>query len=221
MALQFPSDPAAVGNIYEAPNGVIYFYDGTKWSGHGVPANVSIAENAQDATAAMLAAGIQSGITVNYHDDLNSLDLSVQLPVASETVLGGIKVGDNLSITDGVLSATARAPEVSTPVGNANPPTVLDQTKQIFVLGTGTYKLTNGSEGQICYFVTHSTGTPGNTVVNVDNIRIISNDEATIAISAVWYPFDTVAGSISDAATTATAIFTSGAWNVSQGLVNP
>lgn len=221
MALQFPSDPASVGNVYEAPNGVIYYYDGTKWSGHGVPANVSLSEAVQDATASMLASGIQTGITLNYNDSANSMDLTVQIPTASDTILGGIKVGSNLVIADGVLSATAHPPEVSTPVGNANPPTVLDQAKQIFVLGTGTYTLANGSDGQICYFVTHSTGTPGNTVVNVDNIRIISNNEATIAISALWYPFDTVAGAISDASTTATAIFTEGAWNVSQGLVNP
>jgi hypothetical protein len=254
MALQFPSDPASVGNVYEAPNGVIYYYDGTKWSGHGVPANVSLAEAAQDATAAMLAAGVKTNIAVTYHDDTNAMDLTVTLPTATDTILGGVKVGNNLSITNGVLSATsapytlptatdtilggvkvgnnltiangvlsasAQSPEVSIPVGNANPPTVLDQTKQIYVLGTGTYRLTNGTEGQICYFVMHSTGSATGSVVNVDNIRVITSDVATIATSAVWRPFDVTAGADSDAKTTATAIFTEGAWNVSNGLVNP
>lgn len=251
MALQFPSNPAAVGNVYEAPNGVIYYYDGVKWSGHGVPANVSLAEAAQDATAAMLAAGVKTNIAVTYHDDTNAMDLAVTIPTATDSVLGGIKVGNNLSITNGVLSATsapytlptadastlggvkvgsnltidgsgvlsatAHAPEISTPANNAT----LDQTKQIFVLGTGTYNLTDGTEGQICYFVMHSTGSSAGSVVNVANLRVISSDIATLVTAAVWRPFDVTAGSDSDAKTTATAIFTEGAWNVSNGLVNP
>lgn len=251
MALQFPSNPAAVGNVYEAPNGVIYYYDGVKWSGHGVPANVSLAEAAQDATAAMLAAGVKTNIAVTYHDDTNAMDLAVTIPTATDSVLGGIKVGNNLSITNGVLSATsapyslptatnsvlggvkvgsnlsidgsgvlsatAHAPEISTPANNAT----LDQTKQIFVLGTGTYNLTDGTEGQICYFVMHSTGSSTASVVNVTNLRVIASDVATLVTSAVWRPFDVSAGADSDAKTTATAIFTEGAWNVSNGLVNP
>ena len=220
MALQFPSDPAAVGNVYEAPNGVIYYYDGVKWSGHGVPANVSLAEAAQDATAAMLAAGVKTNIAVTYHDDTNAMDLTVSLPTATDTVLGGIKVGNNLSIDgSGVLSASAaaNAPEISTPANNAT----LDLTKQIFVLGTGTYNLADGTEGQICYFVMHTTGSSAGSIVNVANLRTIVSDVATLVTTAVWRPFDVTAGADSDAKTTATAIFTEGAWNVSNGLVNP
>ena len=252
MALQFPSDPATVGNVYEAPNGVIYYYDGVKWSGHGVPANVSLADAAQDATAAMLAAGVKTNIAVTYHDDTNAMDLTVSLPTATGTVLGGIKVGNNLSIDgsgvlsanaaaytlptadantlggvkvgsnlsidgSGVLSATAHAPEISTPANNAT----LDQTKQIFVLGTGTYNLADGTEGQICYFVMHTTGSSAGSIVNVANLRTIVSDVATLVTTAVWRPFDVTAGADSDAKTTATAIFTEGAWNVSNGLVNP
>lgn len=248
MALQFPSDPAAVGNVYEAPNGVIYYYDGVKWSGHGVPANVSLAEAAQDATAAMLAAGVKTNIAVTYHDDTNAMDLTVSLPTATDTVLGGIKVGNNLSMANGVLSATSApytlptadastlggvkvgdnlsiangvlsvaSPEISTPANNAT----LDLTKQIFVLGTGTYNLANGTEGQLCYFVMHTTGSSTGSIVNVANLRTIVSDVATLVTTAVWRPFDVTAGADSDAKTTATAIFTEGAWNVSNGLVNP
>ena len=253
MALQFPSDPAAVGNVYEAPNGVIYYYDGTKWSGHGVPANVSLAEAAQDATAAMLAAGVKTNIAVTYHDDTNAMDLAVTIPTATDSVLGGIKVGNNLSITNGVLSAnaaaytlptadantlggikvgsnlsidgsgvlsasaTAHEPEISTPANNAT----LDLTKQIFVLGTGTYNLANGTEGQICHFVMNTSGSSTGSVVNVANLRTIVNNVATLTTTAVWRPFDVTAGADSDAKTTTTAIFTAGAWNVSNGLVNP
>lgn len=248
MALQFPSDPAAVGNVYEAPNGVIYYYDGVKWSGHGVPANVSLAEAAQDATAAMLAAGVKTNIAVTYHDDTNAMDLTVSLPTATDTVLGGIKVGNNLSMANGVLSATSApytlptadastlggvkvgdnlsiangvlsvaSPEISTPANNAT----LDLTKQIFVLGTGTYNLADGTEGQICYFVMHTTGSSTGSIVNVANLRTIVSDVGTLVTTAVWRPFDVTAGADSDAKTTTTAIFTEGAWNVSNGLVNP
>ena len=248
MALQFPSDPAAVGNVYEAPTGVIYYYDGVKWSGHGVPANVSLAEAAQDATAAMLVSGVKTNIALTYHDDTNAMDLTVTLPTATNTVLGGVKVGNNLSITDGVLSATVEPyilPEATdtvlggvkvgdnltiasgvlsvTPPGISTPASseTLDQTKQIFVLGTGTYNLADGSEGQICYFVMHSTGIASSSIVTVTNLRVISNNIATLFTSAVWKPFDVVAGTDTEAKTIATAIFTEGAWNVSNGLVNP
>jgi hypothetical protein len=222
MALQFPSDPASVGNVYEAPNGVIYYYDGVKWSGHGVPANVSLAEAAQDATAEMLASGVQTYIAVTYHDDTNAMDLTVQIPHASDVLLGGIKVGNHLSIDDdGVLSTNPYKLAVGTQAGDLDPPAILDTTKQVFVLGTGTWHLTDGVEGQICYFVMHSTGSSTGSIVNVDNIRVIDANSATLKTTAVWYPFDTNAGSNTDAKTTATAIFTEGAWNVSTGLVNP
>ena len=254
MALQFPSNPASVGNTYDAPNGVIYYYDGTKWTGHGVPANVSLSEAAQDATAAMIAAGTKTNIEVTYHDDTNAMDLTVQIPTATASALGGVKVGSNLSITNGVLSATsapytlpvATASELGgvkvggnlsiangvlstapytlslgTQSGNASPPAVLDFTKQVFVLGTGTWQLTDGVEGQICYFVTNTTGSAVGAVVNVDHLRVIVGDVATLATAAVWHPFDVNAGSDTDAKTTATAIYTEGAWNVSNGLVNP
>ena len=39
--LNFPDDPAAVGNIYVAPNGVTYYYDGVKWIGENSANHVS------------------------------------------------------------------------------------------------------------------------------------------------------------------------------------
>lgn len=47
-------------------------------------------------------------ITISDDGTISAITSSYTLPVASSTVLGGIKVGNNLSITsDGVLSATA------------------------------------------------------------------------------------------------------------------
>ena len=46
------------------------------------------------------------GATVEgFPDDESSGDSGYELPVASETRLGGVKVGEGLSINDGVLSA--------------------------------------------------------------------------------------------------------------------
>lgn len=41
VILDFPNDPAAVDNIYVAPNGVTYYYDGVKWIGENSANNVS------------------------------------------------------------------------------------------------------------------------------------------------------------------------------------
>ena len=40
--LNFPDNPAAVDNIYVAPNGVTYLYDGVKWSGQTLVGNTPV-----------------------------------------------------------------------------------------------------------------------------------------------------------------------------------
>lgn len=58
-----------------------------------------------------------------YRWDGNAWNLQWQLPIASTTELGGIKVGSNLSIEpDGTLNAVAGADGATGPVGPAGPP---------------------------------------------------------------------------------------------------
>ena len=294
MALQFPSDPALVNNIYDAPNGVTYYYDGTKWSGHGLPSNQDLQESTQDAVAELFSAGTQTGIIVNYDDTNNSLDLTVldqswnqltdqpfipsdlsdltdntplipqditdltdnsaiiphdvsdltdntaiiphdvseltdnsaiippyyTLPVATNNDLGGITVGHNLIITSqGDLSTEPYLLDIESPTYSGTT-TDLDLTNQVFALGTGTWRLPDGMDGQICYFTMQTTGDATTALVIIDNVRVIRNNIAQIQSSAIWAPFDNVANSAVDATSTVTAVFTDGAWNVSQGIIN-
>jgi hypothetical protein len=48
---------------------------------------------------------VANGFSGTEAEWLTSLEASYTLPTASATTLGGIKVGNNLTITDGVLSA--------------------------------------------------------------------------------------------------------------------
>jgi len=68
MALNFPNNPESVNNTYIAPNGVIYHYDGTKWTGQSIEGIVSIP------TASTVSPGIVKvdGITINITDGVIS-----------------------------------------------------------------------------------------------------------------------------------------------------
>lgn len=47
-----------------------------------------------------------SNVTLTKNAELNQITISSTIPTGSATVIGGFKVGTNLSVTDGVLSAT-------------------------------------------------------------------------------------------------------------------
>jgi hypothetical protein len=224
MALQFPSNPAAVGNIYEASNGTVYYYDGTKWSGHALPATVSVTEAAQDAIASLFLNGNQTGISVTYNDQSNFMDLEVlptPTPIATSQQLGGVIVGHNLIVSsDGTLSTEPYVLDSDTPVYGGVVVDALDLSKQVFVMGPGTWQLIDGVEGQICYFTPQTGCTVQNSIIRVDKIRVIRNNIATIQTVVDWYPFDSAFGTQVDSAALVTAIFTDGAWSVSQGITS-
>jgi len=71
--ISFPFDPY-VGQVYLASNGITYTWDGTKWLGQG------------------LLGGNTSGGTPNG---------PYELPIASETVLGGVRLGANITVDGG------------------------------------------------------------------------------------------------------------------------
>jgi predicted phage tail protein len=108
--------------------------------------NVLTNEQVQDIVGNMVTGNSEGGITVTYQDGDGTLDFSVasqtdnnfttalknkldgiaanannySLPTATASVLGGIKVGDNLTITNGVLSADTQAGTYSLPTATAS-----------------------------------------------------------------------------------------------------
>jgi len=71
--ISFPFDPY-VGQVYLASNGITYTWDGTKWLGQG------------------LLGGTTSG---------GSPSGPYQLPIATNSTLGGVRIGDNISVDAG------------------------------------------------------------------------------------------------------------------------
>ncbi len=95
--------------------------------------------------------------------------------------------------------------------------TAIDLTKQVVVVGAGTWTLANGIEGQVMYFVSPTGTILNNVVIEVANLRYQDGVTSTIASGEDWSPFSH-GGSDSSALTF--AIFTQGAWNISAGSVH-
>lgn len=109
--LTFPSSPTS-GQQYDAPNGIQYVFDGVKWVVETVTnTSEAISNSVQDRVAPMFVNGESNGITFEYDSVTNTFTSTITnatgyvLPTATGSVLGGVKVGSGLTITDGVLSA--------------------------------------------------------------------------------------------------------------------
>jgi hypothetical protein len=109
--------------------------------------------------------------------------------------------------------------------GSRELPELLDISKSVLVLGTGFYILPEGKEGQIIYFVPR-TNVKGDfaTQIYIANARFwyMLNGQKTSAEGPMfWVPWDLVLDYLDPydgiLPSVVTAIFTEGAWNLSQG----
>ena len=105
--------------------------------------------------------------------------------------------------------------EIGSQDGNQSPYETLDMSKQVFTFGDGHWYLPEAKEGKICYFVLNTGGSPEDITVIVWQLRLT---DATVIKEANWQPFlfrqprESVPSLV-------TAIFTGGAWSVSQGTI--
>lgn len=93
--------------------------------------------------------------------------------------------------------------------------TPLNPSVNVHKLDSGDFYLANGSEGQLVYFVPTNAGQNGNnTIVWLDSVRSFSGGNATVTTARAWNPFagDNTQGM-------ASAIFTDGAWNITNNLL--
>jgi hypothetical protein len=102
---------------------------------------------------------------------------------------------------------------VSSQDGNQTPYLTLDLTKQVFTFGDGHWYLPDGAEGQICYFVLNTGGSPEDITVIVRHLRITN---ASVVTNANWQPFLFGQPAISVPGLV-TAIYSGGAWSVNAG----
>lgn len=105
--------------------------------------------------------------------------------------------------------------EIGSQDGNQSPYETLDMSKHVFTFGDGHWYLPEAKEGKICYFVLNTGGSPEDITVIVWQLRLT---DATVIKDANWQPFlfrqprESVPSLV-------TAIFTGGAWSVSQGTI--
>jgi hypothetical protein len=84
-AITFPTDPAN-DELYTAPNGCVYIWDGEKWVVNSTIYTGPALENiSQDRVAPMFVNGVNTGITFAYDSTTNTL---------TSTVTAGISVAD-------------------------------------------------------------------------------------------------------------------------------
>lgn len=81
--LTFPSNPTE-GQIYDAPNGIQYVYDGVKWAGETVTSSSEAVTNStQDRIAPMFVNGVNNGISFTYDAGTNTMSATVTSTVGS------------------------------------------------------------------------------------------------------------------------------------------
>lgn len=100
--LTFPSNPI-VGQVYNAPNGLRYVYDGIKWVVETVTStSEAVTNSTQDRVAPMFVDGDNTGITFSYNAATNTMSAEV-------TAVNGNRLvnGDHELVlgADGVLTA--------------------------------------------------------------------------------------------------------------------
>jgi hypothetical protein len=113
MALSFPSNPE-VGDEYVGDNGVTYIWDGVKWAGQltqsSAPGGGAIIEVRSEGIAVSTATAVfdfvGAGVAVtSTNTTLVTVTIEAEpLTTATTATLGGVIIGDGITITDGVIS---------------------------------------------------------------------------------------------------------------------
>ena len=112
MALSFPPNPQP-GDTYVAPNGYTYTWDGTKWyvsgggtsGGGGTGPFVVKDEGNSVNTQTTILNFIGTGVTAVATGSQVDITVTAEpLTTATTATLGGVKIGNGITITDGVIS---------------------------------------------------------------------------------------------------------------------
>lgn len=135
-AIAFPTDPAN-GNLYTAPNGCVYIWDGEKWMVNSTTyTGTALTEITQDRVHSMFTHGENVGISFSYNDSTDKL---------IATVSGG---GGGLSITDfgrGFTNTLDSGKITTSKLYNENPNPALNNQYTLEVTNGGVVALPDGS----------------------------------------------------------------------------
>ena len=136
------------------------------------PTVTNIVGNAETATKLQTPRTI-NGVSFDGTQDISLPEaVAYSLPTASDSVLGGIKVGSGLAISNSVLSVGTLNQSTT---GNAATATKLQTARTISLTGdvTGSVSFDGSSDVSITTTVNGTSGTPGEDGSNVDNSGLI------------------------------------------------
>ena len=132
-AITFPTDPAN-DELYTAPNGTIYIWDGEKWVVNSTIYTGPALENiTQDRVAPMFVNGDHTGITFAYDSATNTL---------TSTVTGGVSVND---FGEGFTDSLDDGKITTSKLYNENPNQGLNNQYTLEVTDGGVVSLPDGS----------------------------------------------------------------------------
>lgn len=202
MALSFPPNPQP-GDTYVAPNGYTYTWDGTKWyvsssgqsAGGSGPFTVKDEGNIINTVTTMLNF-IGTGVTATSTG--NQVDIIVTaepLTTATTATLGGVIIGNGITITDGVISV-----------------------REGLQYWTESLTVVDSSQTAIVSLLVQGTQTNIDAVIKAQGDGAITNDDGGDARGAHAVDWQKIRGASDQVASGDFAVISGGSFNQATGL---
>jgi len=167
MALDFPSNPTP-GTVYQAPNDVLYVFDGTKWVGSVQVTEISSNLIPADDLAYDLGENVSRWRTVFASTmTLYGTQTSTSTTTGALVIAGGVGVGGSLYVGGPVYSQGIRL-------------TVLEETFETKNTVTGV-TVHDCTTNRLFYL----TNVSGNFTPNLTNLNLASGEATSISIVVV------------------------------------
>lgn len=202
MALSFPPNPQP-GDTYVAPNGYTYTWDGTKWyvsssgqsTGGSGPFTVKDEGNIVN-TATTVLNFIGNAITATSTGSQVDITITAELlTTATTATLGGVKIGNGITITDGVISV-----------------------REGLQYWTESKTVVDSSQTAVVSLLVQGTQTNIDAVIKAQGDGATTNDDAGDARGAHAVDWQKIRGAADQVANGDFAVISGGSFNQASGL---
>ncbi len=202
MALSFPPNPQP-GDTYVAPNGYTYTWDGTKWyvsssgqsAGGSGPFTVKDEGNIVNTTTTVLNF-VGNAITATSTGSQVDITITAEpLTTATTATLGGVKIGNGITITDGVISV-----------------------REGLQYWTESKTVVDSSQTAVVSLLVQGTQTNIDAVIKAQGDGAITNDDSGDARGAHAVDWQKIRGAADQVASGDFAVISGGSFNQATGL---
>ncbi len=202
MALSFPPNPQP-GDTYVAPNGYTYTWDGTKWyvsssgqsAGGSGPFTVKDEGNIVNTTTTVLNF-VGNAITATSTGSQVDITITAEpLTTATTATLGGVKIGNGITITDGVISV-----------------------REGLQYWTESKTVVDSSQTAVVSLLVQGTQTNIDAVIKAQGDGAITNDDSGDARGAHAVDWQKIRGAADQVARGDFAVISGGSFNQATGL---